>query len=324
MFHWPAPYFAVEAVQQLGPSVAGFHLATGGQQWYIVGCYLAPGNTLTIESVVAALKERPRGAELLVTGDFNINLVKPEGDLRGEDITAAMATEGLEDMSAHFLLVRRLWWGYGWLWSMIREGREVRSRTDYILGTDCRLFGNFSVRDPRHNSDHYMVLVFLHRASLREHSRYLVGRKRPLLCPPTKPTREYRMFAALWRAAGSAEERMDVGNNVETCQRESLRMPGYRERASFNLEFGPRHKGKPDEGQETAGTGGGRGGGGTVRFGPPSAPGSLAPDQGVVQGCGRPCSAVSCPSSGLPLWRGPTSRLKLALSQYPGMRRLSR
>ena len=50
---------------------------------------------------------------------------------------------------------------------MIREGWEVRSRTDYILGTYRRLFGNVSVRDPRHNSDHYMVLGFLHSASLR-------------------------------------------------------------------------------------------------------------------------------------------------------------
>ena len=41
---------------------------------------------------------------------------------------------------------------------MIQEGREVRSRTDYILVTDRILFGNVSIRDPRHNSDHYMVL----------------------------------------------------------------------------------------------------------------------------------------------------------------------
>ena len=50
---------------------------------------------------------------------------------------------------------------------MIREGREVRSRTDYILGTDCRLFGNVSARDPRHNSDHYMVMGCLRSSSLK-------------------------------------------------------------------------------------------------------------------------------------------------------------
>ena len=76
---------------------------------------------------------------------------------------------------------------------------KVRSRTDYILGTDCRLFGNFSVWDPRHNSDHYMVLGCLHSASLKEHARYPGGRKRPPLRPPTEPTREDTIFAALRR-----------------------------------------------------------------------------------------------------------------------------
>ena len=83
---------------------------------------------------------------------------------------------------------------------MIREGREVRSRTDYILGMDCRLFGNVSVRHPRHNSDHYMVLGCLHSASLKEHVRYLRGRKNLPLLPPTEPTREDTIFAALRRA----------------------------------------------------------------------------------------------------------------------------
>ena len=73
----------------------------------------------------------------------------------------------------------------------------MRSRTDYILGTNCRLFGNVSVRDPRHNSDHYMVLGCLHSASLREHTRYLGECKRLPLLPPTAPTREDRIFAAL-------------------------------------------------------------------------------------------------------------------------------
>ena len=68
---------------------------------------------------------------------------------------------------------------------MLQKGREVRSWTDYILGMDHRLFGNVSVRDPRHNSDHYMVLGCLQIASLTEHNRYLGGRKKLLLKPPT-------------------------------------------------------------------------------------------------------------------------------------------
>ena len=103
VFHRPAPHFAVEAVQKFGPNVFGFQLGTGARQWYIVGCYLAAVDTSTIENVFAALKERPMGAERVVAGDFNENLVDLEGEQRGEDIAASMETEVLEDMSAHFL-----------------------------------------------------------------------------------------------------------------------------------------------------------------------------------------------------------------------------
>ena len=63
-----------------------------------------------------------------------------------------------------------------------------------------RIFGNVSVRYPRHKSDHYMVMVCLHSAPLREYARYLGGRERLPLRPPTAPTREDGIFAALWRA----------------------------------------------------------------------------------------------------------------------------
>ena len=70
---------------------------------------------------------------------------------------------------------------------MVREGKVIRSRTDYILRTDCCLFWNVSVWDPRHNTDHYMVLVCLHSAPEREHTKYLTGRKQLPLRPPSSP-----------------------------------------------------------------------------------------------------------------------------------------
>ena len=48
IFHWPEPHFVVEAVQQFGPNIIGFQLATGARRCYIVGCYLAPDNTSLI------------------------------------------------------------------------------------------------------------------------------------------------------------------------------------------------------------------------------------------------------------------------------------
>ena len=83
---------------------------------------------------------------------------------------------------------------------MVRAEREVRSWTDYILGTDCRLFHNVTVRDSRYNSEHYLVLGCLHGSPLREHSDYLGRIKRPPLHPPTTLTREDGLFVDLHRA----------------------------------------------------------------------------------------------------------------------------
>ena len=109
MFYWTSPRYAVEAIHKFGPNVIGFLLETGEQRCYIIVCYLTSDDTLTIESVVAALKEFPRGVELLMEGDLRINLEDPEGDRREEEIETALMTAGLEDMSAHFLTRRCPW-----------------------------------------------------------------------------------------------------------------------------------------------------------------------------------------------------------------------
>ena len=90
---------------------------------------------------------------------------------------------------------------------MVREGKVVRSQTDYILGTDQSLFWNVSVRDPRQNTDHYMVLGCLRSAPDREHAKYLTGHKKLPLQPPTEPTKEDGIFAALRRAVSKPHMR---------------------------------------------------------------------------------------------------------------------
>ena len=61
---------------------------------------------------------------------------------------------------------------------MVWQGMVVRSRMDYILGSDCRIFHNVAARDLMHNPDHFMVMGSLHGASLREHLLYLRRRTR--------------------------------------------------------------------------------------------------------------------------------------------------
>ena len=94
-----------------------------------------------------------------------------------------LTTAGIEDMLYHFFLKWRPWYRDGRTWIMIWAGREVRSRTGYILGIDHCLFRNLTVRDPQNNSNHYLVLGCLRGAPLREHTKYL-GRGK---CPPPMP-----------------------------------------------------------------------------------------------------------------------------------------
>ena len=147
LFYHTAEHFSVEEFQAHGENFISLQLASGDRRWYIMGCYLAPGYASTIEDVVVAIGNRPRGGNLLVVGDFKTDLAAPEGREQDEGIAADLEEEGLEDMSGHFLPWHNTWLKDGCTWAMRRGGQEVRSRTDYILGTDSCLFQNVVVWD---------------------------------------------------------------------------------------------------------------------------------------------------------------------------------
>ena len=120
----------MEAVQKYGPNVIDLQLVTGARRWYIVGCYLAPNDTSTIDRIVEALRDRPKGAEMLVAGDINTNLTAPEGDRIEEYIAATIATEGLEDMAQHLLSQEHRWCRDRRTWGLLWKGKEVRFRAE--------------------------------------------------------------------------------------------------------------------------------------------------------------------------------------------------
>ena len=91
MFYWESLQYSIEAIQWFFPNVVRFQLAKGERWWYIIGCYLAPNNASTIESVISALRNFPRGAELLLVGDFNADLAQTEGAEQDEEIVADLA-----------------------------------------------------------------------------------------------------------------------------------------------------------------------------------------------------------------------------------------
>ena len=118
-----------------------------------------------------------------MTGDINANLAYPEGTPRYEAITENLVAAGLEDMGMHFLPHSKLWLQYMCTWSMRRDGGDVWSRTYYILRIDRRLFQDVAIRDPRKNSDHYMVLGCLRGEPVRGLTDYLRKARRFSLLP---------------------------------------------------------------------------------------------------------------------------------------------
>ena len=109
MLYWDAPHFQVEGLQQHGPNVMSFQVASVVRSWFIVGCYLAPNDEATTERVVATIVQSHQARPLLRVVYFNTELTAPEGNIRGEDIVAAIMTARLEDMSVHFLRAANPW-----------------------------------------------------------------------------------------------------------------------------------------------------------------------------------------------------------------------
>ena len=71
------------------------------RRWYIVVCYLAPGDGTMIRDVEVAMAEKLRGIDLIVAVDLNVDLEKSGGWGRNEEIAAAVATTGLGDLVGH-------------------------------------------------------------------------------------------------------------------------------------------------------------------------------------------------------------------------------
>jgi hypothetical protein len=198
-----SPHWQVEAYRTYGPNVASFQLTSGKRRWYVVGEYILPADTVTLEQVSKALDERLEGVEPILLGDLNANLAEPVQS-REHEIAAAMASHGLEDMLGHFAPRRRYRAGYTWKQS--REGVLVTSRCDYLLGVDRHTFSKVCLKDPRFDSDHFMILGTLNSATLKVNQTYLRGRQK---CPLKVSERPLNKAVAIFEELQLSVERKE-------------------------------------------------------------------------------------------------------------------
>jgi hypothetical protein len=165
----------VEAVKRNGPNVIGFQLVSDNRRYSCVGGYIPPNDMEAIGNIEAAFREAPRNTIILL-GDLNMDLVRPHND-RGMEIATMVANLGVEDIIQYFCQKQKH--RKGSTWRMQRGDRWIKSRCDYILGTDKRIFKKISVKEPRHfYSDHLMVVGVLTSRPIKENRRYLMGWKK--------------------------------------------------------------------------------------------------------------------------------------------------
>ena len=151
-------HFNLEVLHLHDPNVVSFQLALEGQRCYVVGLYLVPDKASAIKAVMAAIRQRPHGADLMLYGDFNANFTVPDENAQNKEIMSALSTAGLEYTSAHLLPRRKPLLRDRQKWIVLFRVQELCSQTNYILGIDCHLLQNVAVQDAWHNTYRYLVL----------------------------------------------------------------------------------------------------------------------------------------------------------------------
>jgi hypothetical protein len=74
LFWQPNKSYDVEDWQIRGPNVLLFTIVMGSQQFFAMGCYIPPNNLSTLQHIVQAWNECPRGHIPILLGNLNINL----------------------------------------------------------------------------------------------------------------------------------------------------------------------------------------------------------------------------------------------------------
>ena len=148
------------------------------------------------------------GAELIFERDIN-------GDLRRTG-GVAVATVGLQEISAHYLPRRREWNWYQSPCDVVKQGRLMRSLTAYIMCSECLIFQNVSAWS-------WCVWVF---ASPSDQSYDLCLWKRLPLCLLWRQTRTQlnNIFAECRRAVPKHNKQADITTRGFLSQRGELCM----------------------------------------------------------------------------------------------------
>jgi hypothetical protein len=146
LFYPDLDAFQVEAVKRHGPNVLSFKLVTAGIRHPVFEVYIPPSDTdlHTLEYLLQALDSVEIGLEPIVMGDLNADLDSPKTEWVA-DIATEILLCGLVDMLSQFKKRRR---DVTYMWRQQRgpDNLLIKSRCDYILGTDRRRFTKVAIQ----------------------------------------------------------------------------------------------------------------------------------------------------------------------------------
>ena len=135
----------MEGIVNFGPNVSSFLWTPGTKRWYIVGAYVSSHDAPAVRRIEQALEAALKVIEVILLGDLNVRLRKPQ-DNREEELATALEGSGLTGVTAHFTPRQRYLGTENWTWHMRREGMAVSGRGKYILGSDRDEFTKAGVR----------------------------------------------------------------------------------------------------------------------------------------------------------------------------------
>ena len=184
--------FSVESPMVFGRNVLRVTLVSGQRRWYVIAAYIPPSETsgATLAMLQRAHRSIPNARwPIIVMGDLNVDTRCPRGaggaglDRRMQT-DALLSTWGVTSLCDRFLgPIRRL--GQRWTWARRMGDLRVRSACDHVLTDTPAGFRNCQRRFPRYETDHLALVATLRVGNPREHRRYVRGRERFPLPPPT-------------------------------------------------------------------------------------------------------------------------------------------
>jgi hypothetical protein len=181
--------FKEEAACIATPNLLNFQLITGYKQFYVMGIYIPPNDTMGVDVLWAVWHACPDNCVPIVMGDLNINFEHPR-DKWEEAIANLLDKINLIDLTCKFCLWR-FWMQMArgrCTWCQKRMGQWHNSQAVYIMAWDGDIwyFWKVAFQSPLvHDLDHHVVVATFRARKTRQLTTNCCRRQcLPLPLPP--------------------------------------------------------------------------------------------------------------------------------------------